>query len=437
MKVLYFHQHFSTPRGKTGTRSYEIARRLVARGHQVTMVCGSYALSQTELSGEPVRGVRRGNVDGIDIIEICLPYSNYDGFIKRSITFLRFAWKSVAIAWREPYDILFATSTPLTAGIPGIAARLMKPRRKFIFEIRDLWPELPKAMGVIRNPVVLWGMSALEKFSYMAMHAGVALSPGIEQGMRRRSAARKPIEMVPNGCDLEVFRPAEQASPNPTSLPEGFPLSGLRCVFTGAHGMANGLDAVLDAAKILNRRGRNDIHLIFIGDGKLKPHLQERARSDSLSNCHFFDPLPKHQLSEVMKQTDVGLMILANVQAFYYGTSPNKFFDYIASGLPVLNNYPGWLAEMIGENGCGVVVPPESPEAFADALIQLAEDRAGLREMGCSARRLAEREFDRNALADRLIDFLEWVATGATEPRIRREETGASVAAEETPMAAT
>ncbi len=282
MRVLYLHQHFSTPSGAGGTRSYEFARRLVARGHEVTIVCGSYGMSQNVASCPATRGVRRSVVDGINLVELCLPYSNYDSLFKRSVTFLRYAWKGVCIAFREPYDVLFATSTPLTAGIPGIVMRLVKPRRKFVFEVRDLWPELPKAMGVVTNPFVLAAMSLLEKVSYLAMDAGVALSPGIQEGMRRRTPSRTPLEMISNACDLEVFRPSGGSGPDEAALPQGFPRAGLRCVFTGAHGLANGLDAVLDAAAVLRDRGRLDVHLVFIGDGKLKPRLRARRRTRAL-----------------------------------------------------------------------------------------------------------------------------------------------------------
>jgi glycosyltransferase involved in cell wall biosynthesis len=382
-----------------------MARRLVQRGHSVTMVCGSAARAHTGLDGKPVNGRRRGDVDGIHVIEICLSYSNYDSLAKRSLTFLSFALRSIHLAWKEDYDLLFATSTPLTISLPGIAMRLFKPRKKFVMEIRDLWPELPKAMGVVRNPLALLALSTLERVSYTAMHGGVALSPGIADAMRRRSAKNKPITMVPNGCDLEDF-----GFGNPEfQSPEWFPANGLRCVFTGAHGLANGLDAVLDAAQILLSRGRRDIHLIFIGDGKLKPQLQKRARIQHIDNCIFAEPLPKKQLAGVLGKTDVGLMILADVPAFYYGTSPNKFFDYIAAGLPVVVNYPGWLADLIRENHCGLALPPRDPGTFADALIHLADQPHQRRQMGLNARRLGEREFSRDILANRWIDFLEGV----------------------------
>ena len=411
MKILYFHQHFSTPSGSTGTRSYEMARRLIERGHQVTMVCGSGFLAKTGLSGEPVNGIRRGSVDGIEIIEVCIGYSNYDSLTKRAMTFLSFAFKSCLIAWKEDYDLLFATSTPLTAGIPGIVMRVLRPGKKFVFEVRDLWPELPRAMGVVTNPLVLFGMSVLEKVSYMAMHAGVALSPGIREGMARRSSSGKQIAMVPNGCDLELFRPALKEE-DKEALALDIPRSGLRCVFTGAHGLANGLDAVLDAAAVLKAQGRDDIHLLFIGDGKLKPGLKARAEKEGLTHCIFYDPISKIELANVLRHVDVGMMILDDIPAFYYGTSPNKFFDYIATGLAVLNNYPGWLAGMIEKNECGKAVPPRDPHAFANALIQMADNPDTVKKMGRNSRALAEMEFNRAKLADEFGEFLEKVGEG-------------------------
>ena len=404
MKILYFHQHFSTPKGAVGTRSYEMARRLIARGHQVTMVCGSYSGGQTGLSSSFVSGKRAGIVDGIHVIELDLAYSNSHGLFKRAISFAKFAMRSVGIALTEKYDLVFATTTPLTAGIPGIFARWFR-NKPFVFEVRDLWPELPKAMGVIRNPVILWAMSALEWISYRSAHRLIGLSPGIVEGIAHRGVSRERIAMVPNGCDLDIF-----TTPTEPWLPEGVKADQLLAVFTGTHGVANKLDAVLDAALELKSRGRDDIRFVLVGQGKLKPALVQRAQALSLENVIFHDPVNKARLSGLMVSADVGLQILANVPAFYYGTSPNKFFDYIASGLPVLNNYPGWLADMIEAEDCGYVVPPENAKAFADALEQAADDREGLKLKGLKGRELAVRQFDRKLLADQFVDWLEGVA---------------------------
>ena len=405
MRVLYFHQYFSTPSGSTGTRSYEMAQSLITRGHEVTVVCGSGRMSSTGLAGKPVKGTRRGKVDGIDIIELDLPYSNYDSFLKRSWIFLLFAWQSIGLALSLKYDLLFATSTPLTAGIPGIFATLLR-RKPFVFEVRDLWPELPREMGVITNPVILWAMGVLEWMSYHSARGCIGLSPGIVQGITRRGISPDRVAMVPNGCDLEMFNPLFGDVLRPDGVGEG----DFVAVFTGAHGIANGLDAVLDVAKVLTERRRSDIRLVFIGDGKLKPALVARAEREGLVNCLFIDSVSKLKLTAYLRGADAGLMLLANVPAFYYGTSPNKFFDYIAIGLPVLNNYPGWLAGMIKDNNCGLAIEPDNPIAFANALEKMADNPLLRKEMSSNARNFAVKEFDRAKLGNNFVNFLERMA---------------------------
>ena len=401
MRLLYFHQHFATPRGATGTRSYEFARALIARGHQVTVVCGAHGLSGLDLPYDAARGWHRGDVDGIDVISLPLAYSNRDSLFRRGWTFLRFALRSVRLALELDCDLVFATSTPITAVIPGLAAKWLRGK-PFVFEVRDLWPELPRALG-LRNPFVLGGMSLLEFLGYRSADACVGLSPGIVEGIRARADERLPVAMIPNGCDLELFHPAKRA---PLALP-GLGPDDFVAGFTGAHGVANGLDALLAVAEELKRRGDRRVKLVFIGDGKEKERLAARAAELGLANCLFFPPVPKAELGAITASLDCGLMVLKDVPAFYHGTSPNKFFDYVAAGIPVVNNYPGWLAGLIRENECGIVVPPGDVAAFADALQRLASDPAACRVMGAAARALAEREFARPLLAARFIATLE------------------------------
>jgi len=405
MNVLYFHQHFSTPNGSTGIRSYEMAQRLLKRGNHVTMVCGSYGGGETGLTSAFIKGRREGTVDGIHIIEFDLAYSNTDGLVKRAGTFLKFAIKSISIALTYKYDVVFATTTPLTAGIPGIFARWLRGK-PFVFEVRDLWPELPKEMGVIKNPLVLTAMSILEWCSYRSAHRCIGLSPGIVEGIKKRGVKANKVEIVPNGCDLTIF--ADDVAP---WRPDGVADTDLMAVFTGTHGLANGLDAALNAAKELKTRGRKDIKLLLVGQGKLKEDLQARANREDLDNVIFHSPVNKSKLAELMKGADIGLQLLANIPAFYYGTSPNKFFDYISAGLPVLNNYPGWLAGMIKDNNCGYAIEPDNALAFADALENAADNKDSLPAMGERAQALAKRDFNRHHLADK---WVTWV-TGAVK----------------------
>jgi glycosyltransferase involved in cell wall biosynthesis len=401
MHILYYHLYFNTRDNTSGTRSYEFAKRLIKRGHKVTIVCGSRD-GGLNLDGEYRKGIRRGTIEGICIIEIFLPIENYENFVKRGISFIRFGLRGIKVALTERFDLLFATSTPLTASIPGIVMKFFR-RKPFVFEVRDLWPELPREMGVIKNPLVLWTMSFLEWLSYRKSDACIGLSPGIVEGITRRSGTTLPVTMIPNGCDLDVFNPGHRKD---LSI-DGIQPNDLVAVFTGAHGIANGLDAVLDAASCLKNLGRDDIKLVFIGKGTMKSKLIERARRENLQNCIFLDPVPKKQLNNITGSSDVGLMILANVPAFYYGTSPNKFFDYIASGLPVLNNYPGWLADMIREHDFGIVVEPDDPKAFGEALTYLADHPDERKRMGVNARSLAENRFNRDKLAGEFVQWLE------------------------------
>jgi glycosyltransferase involved in cell wall biosynthesis len=401
VKVLYFHQHFSTPHGATGTRSYEMAKALIAAGHQVTMVCGSYQAGKSGLEGPFIAGRRSGIVEGINVIEYNLLYSNNDGFLRRTATFLSFALRSIIVALTHKTDLVFATTTPLTAGIPGVAARWLR-NCPFVFEVRDLWPELPKAMGVITNPLVLTAMGILEWVSYHSATRCIALAPGIAAGIEARGVEAELISIVPNGSDFEVF-----GSDVRPWRPPGVEESDLLAVFTGSHGLANGLDAVLDAAAELRRRGRNDIKLVLIGDGSQKAALQKRVATDDLANVLFHAPVSKIRLAGLLASADLGLQILANVPAFYYGTSPNKFFDYLASGLPVLTNYPGWIAELVRGAECGFTVDADSPQAFADALEEAADNRGRLPEMGKRAAGLAREKFDRRVLAADLVAALE------------------------------
>ena len=399
MKILYFHQHFTTPAIGGATRSYEFAQQLIERGHQVTIVCGEFAKLNLDKTG--IKGIYRGEIDKIDVIQIKLPYSNSDSIAQRTWLFLKFAFIGIKIALKEDYDLLFATTTPLTAGIPGIFAKFFR-KKKFVFEVRDLWPELPKALGM-KNHFLLGGMSILEWLSYHSADACIGLSPGICEGITKRSQKGKKITMIPNGCDLAIFKPGKR---------ENLKLEGIKptdtvAVFTGAHGIANGLDSILNGAAELKKRKRDDIIFAFIGEGKMKPHLMERAKNEGLDNCRFFDPMPKVELNNVVANADIGIMALANIPAFYYGTSPNKFFDYISSGIPVLNNYPGWLADMILKSNCGIVISPDNANELAKGLIDLADDPKRMKIFGKNARKLAESSFARKDLANKFVDFIE------------------------------
>ena len=403
MHIAYIHQHFSTPQGATGTRSYEMSRQLIDAGHRVTLICGVYDAADS--ADKLTQRVTDSDVDGIHLKRIAEPYGNDMSFLRRLKAFGSFARTATQVVRRLDADLVLASSTPLTVGLPGMkgAKSLRVP---FVFEVRDLWPAIAQEIGVLKNPALIWWARRMERRIYFAADRIIALAPGMKEGVCKTGYPADRVTLIPNGCDLQLFRPSDDRLDDPRfGAPDDF-----RLVFTGAHGIANGLDAVLDAAADLKRRGIRGVRFVLIGTGRLKSPLVQRAQQEGLDELvTFVDPMPKKQLAEILPRMDVGMMILKNMPGFYYGTSPNKFFDYLACGLPVLNNYPGWVADMIGEHKCGLAVPPDDPVALADAVIHLrdhADDRA---EMGRSAHKLGAAKFDRVQLADQFVQVLEQV----------------------------
>ena len=388
MKVLYFHQHFTTPDGASGTRSYEFARRLVKNSHQVVMVCGSFGIGSTGLNKAFDSGKRRGIVDGIDVIEFKLPYDNEQNMLRRSLVFVRYALKSILIALTESYDVIFATSTPLTAGIPGIVGRWLR-WKPFVFEVRDSWPELPIAMGVVTNPVVILLLRILERCIYLSANHVIGLAPGIILEAHEKGVSEGDTTLIPNGCDEEF-----------NGQPRVLSGDGVRMIFSGAHGRANGLNQILNVALELKQRGLNDIQIIFVGEGSEKAGLIERAEQEGLENCKFLSAMPKRELIPLLHSCHFGIMCLDNVPSFYNGTSPNKFFDYIASGLPIAINYPGWIAELVGKHQCGFVAKPGDAGEYVEQLLYTINNPKKVTEMSVEAIRLSN-QFRRDDLATR------------------------------------
>ena len=374
-----------------GTRSYEFGKRLVAAGHEVIVLCGESHLTDTP-----------DEVAGIRVIRIPIQTSNRDPFLKRALSFVFFSLRATWKALRLDYDVVYATSTPLTVGIPALAAKWFRGK-KFIFEVRDLWPELPRAMGIITNTIALSVLDWFEGQCYASADACIGLSPGIVEGIKRKQPNMR-TALIPNGCDLDVFKPS-LLQKDLIDCP-GVEKGDFVALFCGAHGRANGLNAVLDVAALLAKQEETHVKFLFVGDGQLKPQLKARAEIDNLKNCIFVDPLPKEALAKLMGSCDLGLMILANIPAFLYGTSPNKFFDYISAGLPVCCNYPGWITDMLDEWQCGVSPAVGDANAFAEALLELSRDPERVLQYGLNSRKLAETEFDRDELFKRLNELL-------------------------------
>ncbi|GGG32693.1 glycosyltransferase WbuB [Caldovatus sediminis] len=404
MRVLYLHQHFSLPAGATATRAFAMARALLARGHAVTLACGRYAGATTGLESLAFRGGRRtGRVAGLDLVEFAIPCGNAQGIAARSAAFLAFAAAAAPLALRRSWDVVVASSTPLTVALPALLAARLRGT-PFVFEIRDPWPELPRALGGVPRPL-LAAMEPLATAACRRAAAVVALSEGMAETAIARGADPGRVAVVPNGCDLDLFGPQVA----PWRPPEAASREVL-AVYAGAHGRANGLDRLLDAAAWLQARGERHLRLVLAGEGAEKPALVARAAREGLGNVTFLDPLPKTRLAALLAGSQIGVQCLAPVPAFAEWTAPNKLMDYLAAGLPVVSNLPGRAARLLADGPCGVSVPPGDAAALGAALAALAADPERRRRLGAAARAQAVRRWDRRLLAERFCAVVEAAA---------------------------
>lgn len=355
-----------------------MARALAQRGHRVTMACGRFEGAESGLAGPFRLGRREGMVAGFRVVQFDVPYRNGMGLAGRTAAFLHFAARATALA-RSEWDVVVASSTPLTVALPALLGRA-----PFVFEIRDPWPELPRAMGGVPAPL-LWAMERLAGAACRRAAAVVALSEGMADTARARGAAQ--VHTVPNGADLDLFGP-HVAPRRPAQVASHEVLA----VYAGAHGRANGLDVALDAAALLRDV---PLRLILVGDGSEKPRLVERARVEGLANITFLPPCPKRELAGLLSAAQIGLFLLAPVDAFAELTAPNKLMDGLAAGLPLVANVPGHAARCLEDGPCGIAVPPADAPALAAALRRLALDHNLRAAMGRAARFQAVRRWDR------------------------------------------
>ncbi|HCO94574.1 MAG TPA: glycosyltransferase WbuB [Phycisphaerales bacterium] len=412
MHILYLHQYFATRKGMTGTRSYEFARQLVGKGHRVTMITSGLANRQFPVPDGKQYG--QFETEGIGVVAIAAAYNDPQvgtgmSGLKRMLKFYQFAWLARRIGKKFPKpDVVFATHTPLTIGLAGLALGRYF-RVPFVFEVRDLWPEALVNVGALKNPLAIWWLRRMAKKIYAGAEHIVALSPGMKEGIVRTGVPADKVTVIPNASDLDLFGPDIDGSAQRERL-------GLKdrfaAIYFGAMGLANGLEYIIEAAKILAERGNNKIALVLHGDGGKRAELEKMAREYELKNVIFSNLVPdKEQVAQIVAGCDVCLTIYRAAKEQTW--SPNKMFDALAAGKPVLINVPGWLGETIENSKCGRRLDANHPQMLADTLQELAAEPELCRKMGKNARELAQRQFDRVKLAGRIENVLTEVVSGS------------------------
>ena len=389
---LLWVNHFAVTRDMGGgTRHVELGRELTTLGWDVTLAASDFHLhhrAYMRRTGPSDRAPVRETVDTVNIEWLwAAPYTRNNP--RRVWNWLSFGRSLLADDLRgEAPDVVIGSTPHLFA---AEAARRLAHRHRvpFVLEVRDLWPESLAVGGRIHGPGY-WLLWMLARALYRSARHIIVLAHGVEEHLRRIGVPSSRITVVPNGVDVSAY--------NGTRPP---PRDTLRLAYAGAHGPANGLETVLDAASLLRDDAR--VSFLFIGDGPSKESLRARARQLQLDRVEFATPVPKTDMPRVLAECDAGLMVLKDVPLFSYGVSPNKLFDYWGATLPVVCNVPGEVGGWVRSSSGGVQTRDASAAALAEGirrLLALSPDER--RSMGERGRAWVAREHDRPVLAARL-----------------------------------
>lgn len=394
VKVLIIHQHFRDPRRGGAIRSYYLAKALAESGIETVVITAH---------NEP--GYRKECLEGIAVHYLAVPYDNRFGFVKRVLSFLKFAYRSFRLAGaHRDAGLCYTISTPLTT---GLAAMIIRRRYKipYVFEVGDLWPDAPVEMGFIRNPLVKRLLFRLEKATYNKSLSVVALSPAIRDAIRKK-VPHKLIHLLPNMADTDFFTPG----PKNPDLEGKYGVEGKFVVaYTGAVGVANGLFYFLDCAAASQRQGL-DIHFLLCGDGAMLPELIDYSKRLGLENLVFIPFQSRAGVREVMQIADANFICYKNVRILQTG-SPNKYFDGLAAGKLTVINFGGWIREEVEHESCGVYTDPKHPEDFVAKIKPFIENKQLLKNYQSNGRRLAETKYSRSMLCGRYQDIVKSAAS--------------------------
>lgn len=395
MKIVYFYQYFSTPKGSWGTRVYEFAKEWVKAGHEVTVVSSVY--SKSDIKAKKL--IEDQYFEGIHLKVLNIRIDNKQSFLKRIWSFIAYSILSSYYALILKADVVIASSGPITVGLPGLLARYIR-RRKLVFETRDLWPEGAIELGVIQSPwmkkVAYW----FERRCYKASSHIITLSPGMTKNIINRFRIEN-VTDVTNAANIALFS-------TPVKFNSTVVKSKEYAIYTGNIGMVNNSYWLFEAARYLKKIGREDIVILLIGEGQQREELEELAKEEGISNFIRLGLMPKNELVGYIQNSFASLVPLKGTPVLDT-SSPNKFFESLAAGIPVIQNTQGWMKEFLLNHEVGFTLNPNNPEELAKKLIWMREHREELNKMGTNALYVAKQFFDKDYLANKMLNVLEKV----------------------------
>ena len=353
MKILYLHQYFVFPEDSGGTRSYDLATSFVQKGYAVEIVTSSSFIKNYKFTKRWNKIER----NGLNIHVLKLNYNNELSYIKRSLVFFQFLWFATFKMIAIETDVVLATSTPLTIGIPALIKKWIQ-KTPFIFEARDVWPEAVIALGAVKNKTLQRLLYRLEKLIYNNASAIVPLSVDMKNSIVSRypKLINKPIEVIENISEINRFQIGLDFKASIINEKIGFN-SRFSILYAGTFGRVNGIDYVIKLAeKLLSIDG--SIVFLLVGTGAKKDNVLKEAIERKVLNKNVFiwDSVSKDELPQLYHETSMGSSFVTNIKELW-ANSANKFFDTLAAGRPILINHSGWQKEVIESENIGYVLP--------------------------------------------------------------------------------
>jgi len=393
MRILYLSQYFPPEVGATQARAHDLAAGLVSAGHSVVVLC--------ELPNHPSgiipptyrrKLLQRDTLDGIEVVRLWVRTSPTKTFASRMAFYISYMVMAVVAGVcvvRGRFDIVYATSPPLFVGAAGALLSFFR-RTPLVLEVRDAWPEVAVRLGELRGRVPIALARWLERRCYRRARRVVTVTQGCRRYLLEQGLSAHDVVLVPNGANTVLFHPQPDAG---AALRRALGLEGFFvAMYAGLHGIAQGLDSLLDAATRL--RGASRVKFLLVGEGPTKAKLVSRATREGLDNVLFHEEVPREKMAAYFSMADVSVAPLREA-ALFQGVLPLKVFEAWACACPTLVAGGGEIAQIVDRAGGGLCVAPECPEALAGALLALDRDDAARRRMGERGCRYVREHFDR------------------------------------------
>ncbi len=393
MKIFYFYQYFSTSQGSWGTRVHEFTQEWVKNDSKVEVTVITSLYYKSDLKSSKFRDSQQ--FDGVNVEVLGIKVNNKDGFGKRLFSFIAYALFSSVYALFGKYDMAIASSGPITVGLPGLIAKWVR-RKKLVFEVRDLWPKGAIELGIIQNPFLIQLAYRFEKFCYRSADLIVTLSPGMKDEVLGKLPQKKVISIT-NSANIELFSNLVEVDLSKYGLE-----TKKYALYAGNIGKVNNVEWMLEAAKLLTE-AKSVIKIVFIGDGQLKSYVERRKESESFDNLVFLPLMPKTELVAFIQNAMVSLVPLANTPVLAT-SSPNKLFESLAAGVPVVITTQGWMREFVEEEKVGIYVNPDSGKDLFKVLIDTNDFLVRERDFYIE---VAQRNFDKKKLAREFLEEIK------------------------------